>query len=80
MEVVSMTNNDRVNQSPGPEASGPRMLPVVKIDGKLYFVDQRLRELRHVQNPHERLPIGMAAGRAFLDIKAKDLPPLDIEH
>jgi hypothetical protein len=30
---------------------GPRVMPVVKINGKWYFVDERLHELRNVQNP-----------------------------
>lgn len=69
-----MTNNNRMNQSPSKGATGPRMLPVVRIDGELYFVDHRLRELRNVQNPFERLPISMASGLPYLDIKPEDLP------
>jgi hypothetical protein len=74
MEVVNMTNNKSMNQSPSKGATGPRMLPVVRIDGELYFVDHRLRELRNVQNPFERLPISMASGLPYLDIKPEDLP------
>jgi hypothetical protein len=33
----------------------PRRLPVVEIDGKEYFQDDRLQEYRAVDNPHERI-------------------------
>jgi hypothetical protein len=33
----------------------PRRLPVVLIDGKPFFRDDRLREYRAVDNPHERV-------------------------
>jgi len=33
---------------------GSRPLPVVKIGGKKYYVDERLNELRNVKNPHDR--------------------------
>lgn len=34
----------------------PRMLPTVTLDnGKTYFVDARLREMRNVKNPHDRI-------------------------
>lgn len=32
----------------------PRMLPTVTLDnGKTYFIDERLRQLRNVCNPHD---------------------------
>jgi len=31
----------------------PRMLPIVKIKNKMYFVDERLKQLRNVKNPHD---------------------------
>ncbi len=32
----------------------PRKLPKIKMEnGKTYFVDERLRQLRNVQNPHD---------------------------
>ncbi len=33
----------------------PRMLPKWKINGKVYYLDQRLREFRNVDNPHDRI-------------------------
>ena len=33
----------------------PRILPVVEVDGKRYFKDTRLRQLRNVKNPHDSI-------------------------
>lgn len=33
----------------------PNKLPTVRIDLESYFVDERLHELRHVDNPHRRI-------------------------
>lgn len=30
-------------------------LPTVEIDGKTYFVDERLKEFRNVENPHDSI-------------------------
>lgn len=41
-----------------PEPSEPRMprrLPIVEIDGKRFFRDDRLSEYRNVDNPHDRI-------------------------
>jgi hypothetical protein len=35
--------------------TGPRMLPVLQYRGKRYFVDERLREFRNTENPHEAI-------------------------
>lgn len=35
----------------------PRSLPIVQIDRERFFVDRRLRELRHVAKPWESLPL-----------------------
>lgn len=32
-----------------------RQLPIVNIDGKHYFVDERLKEYRETSNPHNRI-------------------------
>ena len=34
-----------------------RALPTVELDGKVYFIDERLRELRSVDNPHDSRPL-----------------------
>ena len=31
-----------------------KQLPVIKIEDKYYFVDERLNELRNVKDPHDR--------------------------
>jgi len=38
-------------------------LPTLEVNGRLYFVDLRLRELRAVDNPHMRIDLRTLAGR-----------------
>jgi len=36
------------------EQSMPRMLPIITLDnGKTYFIDERLRQLRNIHNPND---------------------------
>lgn len=42
---------------------GPRRLPVLCLEGRGYFLDPRLRELRAVDNPHTRIDLRSPAGR-----------------
>jgi hypothetical protein len=35
----------------------PRMLPVEEIHGKRYYRDERLKEYRNVENPHDRITL-----------------------
>jgi hypothetical protein len=36
------------------KAKGPKMLPMVTLsNGKTYFIDERLRQLRNIFNPHD---------------------------
>ena len=35
----------------------PHALPVVEIDGKRYFKDDRLQQYRNVENPHDYMPM-----------------------
>jgi hypothetical protein len=35
-----------------------RRLPVVSFKGKRWFLDERLKELRNVENPHEWVDLG----------------------
>jgi len=37
------------------EVPMPRVLPIVELDGKRYFKDERLGEFRNVENPHDVL-------------------------
>ncbi len=40
----------------GSTAGMPRRLPAITLkNGKTYFVDERLRELRNVHNPHDNI-------------------------
>ena len=43
-----------VNRPPSP-SGGARRLPTVRIAGKLYFMDERLREFRRVDDPFDRI-------------------------
>jgi len=36
------------------ESDKPKQLPIVKVGGKEFFKDNRLKEYRNIQNPHER--------------------------
>ncbi len=36
------------------KTQGPRMLPMVTLsNGKTYFIDERLNQLRNIKNPHD---------------------------
>ena len=35
----------------------PRRLPIVSINGNLYFLDMPLRQLRRVDNPHDYIDL-----------------------
>jgi len=37
--------------------SGVRLLPTVRLNGKAYFLDARLSELRAVDNPHDSMKL-----------------------
>lgn len=39
------------------EVPMPRLLPIVELNGKRYFKDERLREFRNVENPHDVIDI-----------------------
>jgi hypothetical protein len=43
-------------------AGAARQLPIVTINGKRYYRDDRLGEYRAVNNPHDRLPLIDEAG------------------
>ena len=38
-----------------PEGTTPRRLPIVEIDGKRFFRDDRLGEFRNIHDPNDRL-------------------------
>jgi len=42
---------------------GPRRLPIVQVDGREYFTDLRLRELRAADDPHTRIDLRSDRGR-----------------
>ncbi len=44
---------DRINEARRKCSDGVKMLPVVYFERKLWFLDERLRQLRNVRNPHD---------------------------
>ncbi len=57
---------------------GPRRLPVAEYAGKLYFVDERLGEMRNVQNPSDSIPLESVKGARPEELEV--LPELDIQR
>jgi hypothetical protein len=44
---------DRIKEVRENLPSGVKMLPVVRYERKLWFFDERLRQIRNVRNPHD---------------------------
>ena len=44
---------DRIREVRRECNDGAKMLPVVQYERKLWFLDERLRELRNIRNPHD---------------------------
>ena len=44
---------DRINEARRKCSDGVKMLPVVYFERKLWFLDERLKQLRNVQNTHD---------------------------
>ena len=44
---------DRIRMLRRKCGDGVKMLPVVRYERKLWFLDERLRQLRNVRNPHD---------------------------
>lgn len=49
-----------------------RELPKVIFDGKTYYVDSRLHQLRNVENPHDFIGISSALLQELLELKIKE--------
>jgi len=43
----------RINEARRMCGDGVKMLPVVRYERKLWFLDERLRQFRNVRNPHD---------------------------
>lgn len=52
-------------------------LPIIKMNDKSYFVDERLGELRNVENPHDKIPLDEAF--VVVHFKERHLVPNDPE-
>ena len=48
-----------------------RQLPIVNIDGKHYFVDERLKEYRETINPHNRIKFEELGERKPVSVELK---------
>ena len=44
---------DRIREVRENLSGGVKMLPVVRYERKLWFLDERLRQIRNVRNPHD---------------------------
>ena len=44
---------DRIREVRENLPNGVKMLPIVRYERKLWFFDERLRQIRNVRNPHE---------------------------
>lgn len=58
---------------------GPRRLPVAKYEGKLYFVDERLGEMRNVRNPLDSIPLKSVKGARLVDMDELPKPDIQVE-
>jgi hypothetical protein len=53
MHGKGQTMLDRIREVREDLSDGVKMLPVVRYESKLWFLDERLRQLRNVRNPHD---------------------------
>jgi len=53
MHGERQTMLDRIREARENLSEGVKMLPVVRYERKLWFLDERLRQLRNVRNPHD---------------------------
>ena len=53
MSGKKRTMLDRIREAREVCPDGVKMLPVVRYERKLWFFDERLRQLRNVRNPHD---------------------------
>ncbi len=53
MHGKRQTMLDRIREVRENLSDGVKMLPVVRYERKLWFFDERLRQLRNVRNPHD---------------------------
>ena len=53
MPAKRQTMLDRIREVRENLPDGVKMLPVVRYERKLWFFDERLRQIRNVRNPHD---------------------------
>jgi len=59
------------------EHTCPRMLPIVDVDGRSWFVDERLAEFHDVWNPDRRVALDTDRGLLMLAVYANDEQHMD---
>ena len=45
--------NEKDSVELGNSGGMPRRLPIVEYDGKKWFLDERLKQIRNIHNPHD---------------------------
>jgi hypothetical protein len=53
-----------------------RQLPIVQIEGKEFFVDERLKEYRQTNDPHNRITFDQLGNRKPILVSEKEDMPL----
>ena len=53
-------------------------LPTIKMDGKRWFIDRRLGEIRNVSNPHDVESVSQEIIDFWLENKVTDLDSLEV--
>ena len=48
---------------------GPRQLPMVFLHGVYYYVDERLKQFREINNPHNFIAFDSEAGQLFRNVQ-----------
>ena len=58
---------DSINEMRRKCGDGVKMLPIVRYERKLWFLDERLRQLRNVRNPHDFIDLNDFEVEYFLE-------------
>ena len=74
-----MNGKKAVEQGSEEQSTGVRRLPVAEYEGKLYFVDERLDEMRNVQDPFDRIALGSVEGARLVEVDKLPKPNIHRE-
>lgn len=73
-----MNSKKEIENGSKKQNGGPRRLPVAEYGGKLYFVDERLGEMRNIRDPFDSIPLGSVKGARLVELE--ELPKPDIQR